>query len=67
MAREKIRFLLDENGRKESVVLPVKEYQKLLEDIADLSLIAERRDEPAESLAELKGRLEEKWRNTGSR
>ena len=67
MVREKIRFLVDENGKKKSVVLPMKEYQKLVEDLADLSLIAERKAEPAESLAEVKGRLEEKWRDTESR
>ncbi len=67
MAREKIRFLVDENGRKESVVLPVKEYQDLLEDLADLALIAERKAEPAEPLAVVKDRLKEKWRNTVSR
>ncbi len=57
MAGEKIRFLVDENGRKQSVVLPIKEYQDLLEDLA---LIAERRDEPAESLDIVRKRLEEK-------
>ena len=65
MAREKIRFLVDENGRKKSVVLPVKEYQDLLEDLADLVLIAERKAEPTEPLVAVKKRLEEKWRNTG--
>jgi hypothetical protein len=67
MAREKIRFLVDENGRKKSVVLPLKEYRDLLEDLADLALIAERKVEPAEPLDVVKKRLEEKWRNTGSK
>ena len=67
MAREKIRFLVDENGRKKSVVLPLKEYRDLLEDLADLSLIAERKVEPAEPLDVVKKRLEEKWQNTGSK
>ena len=67
MAREKIRFLVDENGRKKSVVLPLREYQDLLEDLADLAVIAERKAEPAEPLGAVKKGLEEKWRNTGSR
>ena len=67
MAREKIRFLVDENGRRKSVVLPIKEYRDLLEDLADLALIAERKADPAVPLAEVKKRLEEKWRNIGSR
>ena len=65
MAREKIRFLVDEKGRRRSVVLPIKEYQELLEDLEDLAIIAERKDEPTEPLAVVKKRLEAKWRNTG--
>jgi hypothetical protein len=61
MAREKIRFLIDERGRKQSVVLPIKEYQELLEDLADLALIAERKNQPTEPLDVVKKRLEEKW------
>jgi hypothetical protein len=61
MAREKIRFLVDDRGRKQSVVLPIKEYQELLEDLADLALIAERKNEPAEPLEVVNKRLEEKW------
>jgi hypothetical protein len=47
------------------VVLPWKQYQQLLEDLADLVLIAERRGEPAEPLEVVKKRLEEKWLSTG--
>jgi hypothetical protein len=61
MAREKIRFLVDDRGRKQSVVLPIKEYQELLEDLVDLALIAERKNELAEPLEVVKKRLEEKW------
>lgn len=64
MAREKMRFLVDENGRKRSVVLPIAEYQELLEDLADLAVIAERKEERVEPIAAVRQRLEEKWRNT---
>ncbi len=67
MAQAKRRFLVDEDGRKRSVVLPIKEYQALLEDLGDLVLIAERREEPVEPLAVVKKRLEEMWQNTASR
>lgn len=67
MAREKVRFLVDEKGRKQSVVLPIKEYQELIEDLADLALIADRKDEPTEPLDVIRKRLEEKWQITGSR
>ena len=66
MPREKIRFLVDENGRKRSVVLPIKEYEELLEDLDDLVTIAERKDEPAEPLDVVKKRPEAKWQNTRS-
>ena len=64
MAREKVRFLVDEKGRKRSVVLPIADYQELLEDLADLAVIAERKGEPVEPLRVVKQRLEDKWRNT---
>ena len=60
MAREKIRFLVDEKGQKKSVLIPIKEYQALVEDLADLALIAERKGDPTESLEAVKLRLEEK-------
>ena len=64
MAREKLRFLIDEKGRKRSVVLPIADYQELLEDLADLAVIAERKEEPGEPLEIVKQRLQDKWRNT---
>ena len=67
MAREKIRFLVDQRGRKQSVVISMKEYQELLEDLSDLVIIADRKSEPAESLEAVKKRLEERWGSTGSR
>jgi hypothetical protein len=57
MARQKISFLVDEQGRKQSVVLLIRDYQQLLEDLADLALIVERKDEPTESLELVKKRL----------
>jgi hypothetical protein len=67
MTRQKISFVVDEKGRKQSVVLPIKEYQELLEDLADLALIAERKNEPTEPLEVVRKRLEEKWRTTRSK
>ena len=67
MARQKIKFLVDETGRKTSVVLPIKRYDELIEDLADLAVIAERRDEPAQPLGTVIQRIEEKWRTTGSK
>ncbi len=54
----KAQYLVDESGQKTAVVLPVDEYEDLLEDIHDLAVIAERKDESTTSFNELKKRLE---------
>ena len=54
----KAQYLIDESGQKTAVVLPVDEYEELLEDIHDLAVIAERKDESTTSFNELKKRLE---------
>ena len=64
MPREKIRFLVDEKGRKKSVVLPIKDYQAPVEDLADMAVIAERNGDPTQSLDLVRKNLEEKWLNT---
>ncbi|MBI4233649.1 MAG: hypothetical protein HY686_04325 [Chloroflexi bacterium] len=64
MAEVKRHYLVDEGGRRVAIVLPLKEYAALLEDMADLALMAERRGEPSEPWEVVKQRLEKKWRNT---
>ena len=51
------QFVIDEKGKKTGVILPIEEYEELLEDLHDLVVIAERRDEPTMSFEELKERL----------
>ena len=60
MKLPKQQFLVDEGGRKTAVVLPVAKYRKLLEDLHDLAVVAERREEEAISLQEMKRRLKTK-------
>jgi hypothetical protein len=50
-------YITDESGKKMSVVLSIDEYETLLEDIADLVLVAERRDEPTISHEDLEAKL----------
>jgi hypothetical protein len=40
------QYITNEAGERISVVLPMDEFQELLDDIEDLAAIAERRDEP---------------------
>ncbi len=40
-----VQFLTNEKGKKTAVLLPIEDYEKLQEDLDDLAVIAERRDE----------------------
>lgn len=51
------KFITNANGKKISVILSYKIYKKLLEDLHDLAVIAERRDEQSVSLDEMKYKL----------
>ncbi|RKX68566.1 hypothetical protein DRP53_10495 [candidate division WOR-3 bacterium] len=51
------RFIVNENGKKTGIILSVKEYRDLLEDLHDLAVIAERRKEPTISFKTLKAKL----------
>jgi hypothetical protein len=53
-----LQYLTNDSGQRIAVVLPLSDYEKLLEDLEDLAIVAERRDEPAiphqEFIADLK-------------
>jgi len=51
------QFIVDESGTKKAIILPIEDYEELLEDIHDLTVMAERKDEPSISLEELKNKL----------
>ena len=51
------QYVIDENGNKIAIILPLTEYQHLKEDLHDLAMVAEQRDEGTISLAELKKRV----------
>jgi len=50
-------YIVDSKGRKKGVILDLKTYEGLLEDIEDLRMVAERKDEPVSSLKEVEKRL----------
>ncbi|MGH8583024.1 MAG: hypothetical protein ACREWG_09600 [Gammaproteobacteria bacterium] len=39
------QYITNEAGEKTAVILPIDEYQELLEDIEDLAAVADRRNE----------------------
>ena len=45
------------NGKRTAVILPIDEYEELLQDLDDLAVIARRKDEPTIPLAEVRRRL----------
>jgi hypothetical protein len=53
----KEHFIVDESGRRTAVVLSLRDYERLLEDLHALRVIAERRSEPRSTLAEVEARL----------
>ncbi|MFH1732742.1 MAG: type II toxin-antitoxin system Phd/YefM family antitoxin [Planctomycetota bacterium] len=57
MSTKSRRFVVDSDGKKTAVILPVKEYEHLLEDLHDLAVVAERREEKPVSLEDMKRRL----------
>lgn len=57
--QEKEKYIVNEKGAKTDVIIPLDEYEELLEDLHDLAIIAERKDEPTLSLEELKKKLQD--------
>ncbi len=51
------QYIVDAKGRKTGVLLSLKEYEKLLEDLHDLAVIAERKREKPIPLEQMKRRL----------
>ena len=51
------QFLTDDAGRKVAVVIPIADYESLMEDVEDLAVAAERRDEERVPLEIVKDRL----------
>ncbi|MDG4554525.1 MAG: hypothetical protein P9E24_09805 [Candidatus Competibacter sp.] len=51
------QYVVDDTGQKVSVILPVSEFEGLMEDLADLAALVERRDEPTMVHDEVVARL----------
>jgi len=51
------QYIIDNEGKKKAVILSIEFYEQLLEDLHDLAVVAERREEKNISLEEMKRRL----------
>lgn len=40
-----LQYVTNDAGRRSAVIIPIEQYDALLEDLTDLAMIAERRDE----------------------
>ena len=53
------QYITDEKGKKTAVILPIEEFEELLEDIEDLAVLLERRDEPTVPFDEVVTKLKQ--------
>ena len=51
------QYITDTSGKRVSVIIPITDYENLIEDVADLASVAERRDDERISLDEVKANL----------
>jgi hypothetical protein len=51
------RYVTDRKSKRTGVVLSLKRYSRLMEDLNDLAMVAERRDEKPLTADEMKKRL----------
>lgn len=51
------RYVTNRQGKKTGVVLSLKRYSRLMEDLHDLAVVAERRNEKPLSADDMKNRL----------
>jgi hypothetical protein len=50
------QYIVDELAFRVAVILPLQEHEQLQEDLHDLAVVAERREEPAIGFEEFKKR-----------
>jgi len=48
-----LNYITNEAGKKTAVILPIEQFESLLEDLEDLATVAERKDEPTTSHEDL--------------
>jgi len=53
----KVRYITDKKGSKKEVILSIKDFENLIEDLHDLAVCAERRDEETVDHDDVKNEL----------
>jgi hypothetical protein len=57
MGTVRAQYVVDAEGKRKGVILPVAQYRRLIEDLHDLAVVAERRKEEPITAEEMKRRL----------
>ena len=57
MSTVREQYVVDDQGNRTAVIVPARQYQKLMEDLHDLAVVAERRQEKPISFDAMKRRL----------
>jgi PHD/YefM family antitoxin component YafN of YafNO toxin-antitoxin module len=53
------QLVVNARGKKTGVIMSLKQYEKLMEDLHDLAVVAERRSEKPVSIEDMKRRMGE--------
>jgi hypothetical protein len=53
------QYVVDANGNKKGVLLSIERYEQMTEDLHDLVVVAERKNEQTINLEEMKRRLKQ--------
>jgi hypothetical protein len=52
-----LQYVIDRDGQRVAVLLPVEQFEELMENIDDLAAVAERREEPTTTHQEVLDQL----------
>ncbi len=52
-----VQYIIDKSGERSSVILPIADFEALLEDFEDMAIVIKRHDEPTISHEALKAEL----------
>lgn len=55
-----VQYIVNANGDKSAVVMPIEQFYQLLEDLDDLAVLAQRREEPTISHEQLVAELKQR-------
>ena len=57
MSTQAKQYVTDSRGRKKAVILSIKQYERMKQDLHDMAVVAERRNERTVGIDEMKRRL----------